>query len=135
MPPRLRTNYAPVPGARLEAFYTGGPARALPPGPSAGPGGLLACACGDEVRLLDAVTGAVRRGLPGDGEPVTALALWAPPPPPPHLAGRTSGSPAVLFVASRSLQASTCATLETSATFPFPPRSLALSCCVHLTFP
>ena len=44
---------------KLEAFYTGGTVR------SALDGSLLACACADEVKLLDAATGTVIRTFPG----------------------------------------------------------------------
>ncbi|PRW60889.1 transducin beta 3 isoform A [Chlorella sorokiniana] len=69
---------------KLETFYTGGTVR------SSLDGSLLACACADEVKLLDAATGTVIRTFPGDSEPVTALAL--------------SPDGRLLFAASRSLQ-------------------------------
>jgi len=36
-------------------------------------GGRVACACGDEVKVLELATGRVLRTLPGDEEPVTAI--------------------------------------------------------------
>lgn len=42
-PARAKTVYRPQ--ARLEVFYTGGPAQL------SADGGLLACACGDEVKV------------------------------------------------------------------------------------
>lgn len=44
---------------KLETFYTGGTVR------SSLDGSLLACACADEVKLLDAATGVVIRTFPG----------------------------------------------------------------------
>jgi len=46
---------------KLEAFYTGGTVR------SSLDGSLLACACADEVKLLDAATGRVIRTFSGVG--------------------------------------------------------------------
>jgi U3 small nucleolar RNA-associated protein 13 len=49
--------YEPV--AKLEAFYTGGAVRVTRDSKH------MACACGDEVKVLDLATGAVTRTLPG----------------------------------------------------------------------
>ncbi|KFM22720.1 Transducin beta-like protein 3 [Auxenochlorella protothecoides] len=62
-----KTNYRIE--SSLEVFYTGGPAALFPDGDR------LACACGDETKIIDLETGAVLRSLPGDSEPVTALAI------------------------------------------------------------
>jgi U3 small nucleolar RNA-associated protein 13 len=44
---------------RLEVFYTGGAVRL------SADGRLLACACADEVKVVDAASGAVVQTLPG----------------------------------------------------------------------
>ncbi|PSC70582.1 transducin beta 3 isoform B [Micractinium conductrix] len=69
---------------RLEVFYTGGSVRL------SADGRLLACACADEVKVVDAASGTVVQTLPGDSEPVTALGF--------------SPNAHLLFTASRSLQ-------------------------------
>ena len=93
-PLRPRKSYALVPGAKLEVFYSGGPARLV--------NNALACACNDEVRVVDPATGVVGRTLEGDGEPITALALWAPPSTVPG--HHHTADDLVLFAASRSLR-------------------------------
>uniref|UniRef100_A0A383VI50 U3 small nucleolar RNA-associated protein 13 C-terminal domain-containing protein n=1 Tax=Tetradesmus obliquus TaxID=3088 RepID=A0A383VI50_TETOB len=59
--------YEPV--TKLEPFYTGGAVRVTRDHKH------LACACGDEVKVLDVATGTVTKTLPGDSEPITALAI------------------------------------------------------------
>ncbi|CAK0748051.1 hypothetical protein CVIRNUC_001810 [Coccomyxa viridis] len=79
----LKPKTAYRPHARLEVFYTGGSV-------CMSGSGLLACACNDEIKLVDAASGEVKATLPGDTEPVTALAF--------------SPSGKRLYSASRSLQ-------------------------------
>lgn len=54
---------------KLEAFYTGGAVRLTPDGSH------LVCACSDEVKITEVATGNVVRTIPGDTEPITALAV------------------------------------------------------------
>ncbi|KAK9810337.1 hypothetical protein WJX72_008955 [[Myrmecia] bisecta] len=79
-PPTSKLTYKPR--VKLEVFYTGGSVVLSRQG-------QLACACGDEVKVVDAANGAVLHTLPGDTEPVTALAF--------------SPSGTHIFSASRSL--------------------------------
>lgn len=67
----------------LEVFYTGGPAALFPDGIH------LACACADEVKIVHLESGAIIQTLPGDSEPVTALAI--------------SPDGSLIFTASRAL--------------------------------
>eukprot|EP00775_Hariotina_reticulata_P012079 gene12079-12219_t len=55
--------------SKVEAFYTGGAVRVTRDNQH------IACACGDEVKVLDVATGTVAQTLPGDSEPITALAI------------------------------------------------------------
>ncbi|GMH45250.1 hypothetical protein BSKO_13207 [Bryopsis sp. KO-2023] len=55
------------PAARLEVFYTGGPVKL------SGDGKTLACACGDETKVVDVASGSVIKTCPGDEEAVTAM--------------------------------------------------------------
>ena len=71
-------------GNRLEPFYTGGPL-SLTSGSDA-----VACACGDEVKLVQLSNGSVLKTFAGDSEPITALAF--------------TPNARTLFTASRSLQ-------------------------------
>ena len=66
-PAGLRSSFAP--DGALVPFYTGGPARLSPDGR------VLAAACGDDTQLVDAAGGAVLATIPGDSEPITALAF------------------------------------------------------------
>ncbi|EFJ35160.1 hypothetical protein SELMODRAFT_80645 [Selaginella moellendorffii] len=68
----------------LQLFYTGGPLRLAPDA------SFLACACNDEVKIVDIATGTIRKSLAGDSEAITALAI--------------SPDGNTLFAASRSLQ-------------------------------
>lgn len=68
----------------LQLFYTGGPVAVSPDER------FVACACTDDVKVVEVATGAVVKTFKGDTEPVTAIA-YAPD-------GKT------LFAASRSLQ-------------------------------
>jgi hypothetical protein len=54
---RPKSVYEPV--AKLEAFYTGGAVRVTRNNQH------MACACGDEVKVMDLATGTVTRTLPG----------------------------------------------------------------------
>jgi U3 small nucleolar RNA-associated protein 13 len=69
----------------LERFYTGGALVV------AGDGTFVACACVDDVKIVDLATGLTTKTLKGDSETVTAIAL-------------SSSNGKSLFVASRSLQ-------------------------------
>jgi U3 small nucleolar RNA-associated protein 13 len=69
----------------LERFYTGGALVV------AGDGTFVACACVDDVKIVDLATGLTTKTLKGDSEIVTAIAL-------------SSSDGKSLFVASRSLQ-------------------------------
>jgi len=69
----------------LERFYTGGALVV------AGDGTFVACACVDDVKIVDLATGLTTKTLKGDSETVTAIAL-------------SSSDGKSLFVASRSLQ-------------------------------
>ena len=71
-------------GNRLEPFYTGGPLSL-----SSG-GDTVACACGDEVKLVQMSNGSVMKTFAGDSEPITSLAF--------------TPNARILFTASRSLQ-------------------------------
>ena len=77
-----KKNYKVSPA--LQLFYTGGPVVV------SGDTSFVACACTDDVKIVDLATGAVTKTLKGDTEPITALALSSD--------GRS------LFAASRSLQ-------------------------------
>ena len=66
-PTALRTSFAPE--AALTPFFSGGAARLSPDGRT------LAAACGDDAQLVDAAGGTVVATLPGDSEPLTALAF------------------------------------------------------------
>ncbi len=69
----------------LERFYTGGALVV------AGDGTFVACACVDDVKIVDLATGLTTKTLKGDSETVTAIAL-------------SNSDGKSLFVASRSLQ-------------------------------
>lgn len=65
---RPKSVYEPV--AKLEAFYTGGAVRVTRDNQH------MACACGDEVKVMDLATGTVTRTLPGvRRKPVYALEI------------------------------------------------------------
>lgn len=81
-PPPLKTNYRCTPA--LQLLYTGGPV-CLAPDES-----FVACACSDQVKVVDLASGSVHSILEGDSEPITALAL--------------TPDGASLFAASRSRQ-------------------------------
>lgn len=53
--------------AALELFYTGGPVALSPDATS------VACACSDDIKIVDVETGKVTATLKGDSELVTAL--------------------------------------------------------------
>eukprot|EP00873_Tetraselmis_striata_P034175 jgi/Tetstr1/454439/TSEL_041339.t1 len=66
---RPARTYRAAEGERLQRFFTGGPIRL------AADGALLATACAEDVKVVEYATGAVQRTLPGDSEPITALAI------------------------------------------------------------
>jgi U3 small nucleolar RNA-associated protein 13 len=68
----------------LQLFYTGGPVVVSPDE------NFVACACTDDVKVVEIATGAVVKTFKGDTEPITAI-VYSPD-------GKT------LFAASRSLQ-------------------------------
>ncbi|KAJ7554555.1 hypothetical protein O6H91_06G145000 [Diphasiastrum complanatum] len=68
----------------LQVFYSGGPVRLLPDGSH------VACACGEEVKVVEVSSGTVFKTLEGDSELVTSLAVTPD--------GKS------IFVASRSRQ-------------------------------
>ncbi|XP_039142084.1 transducin beta-like protein 3 [Dioscorea cayenensis subsp. rotundata] len=53
----------------LQQFYSGGPFAISPDG------SFLACGCGEEIKIVDSSTAAVRRTLEGDSEAVTAITI------------------------------------------------------------
>ncbi|KAG1331252.1 transducin beta-like protein 3 [Cocos nucifera] len=66
-PVSLKRNYRCV--SSLQQFYSGG-AFAV-----SSDGAFLACACGDQIKVVDTAASSVRATLEGDSEAVTALAL------------------------------------------------------------
>ncbi|XP_020084753.1 transducin beta-like protein 3 [Ananas comosus] len=63
----MKRNYRCVPS--LQQFYSGGPFAV------SSDGAFIACACGDEVKLVRSSDASVRATLAGDSEAVTAIAL------------------------------------------------------------
>ncbi|KAJ0989940.1 hypothetical protein J5N97_008296 [Dioscorea zingiberensis] len=53
----------------LQQFYSGGPFAVSPDG------SFLACGCGEEIKIVDSSTAAVRKTLEGDSEAVTAITI------------------------------------------------------------
>ncbi|KAL3146439.1 hypothetical protein ABBQ32_003118 [Trebouxia sp. C0010 RCD-2024] len=80
-PIKAKLNYKPK--SSIEVFYSGGAV-------SLSKNGLLACACQDDIKIVDTLSGAVVNTLSGDSEGVSALAF--------------SPSGKHLFSGSRSLQ-------------------------------
>lgn len=80
------------PKTKLEPFYTSGAARLTRDGK------YVLCACGDDVKVVEVLTGNVTRTFAGDSEPITALVV--------------SPDNKTLIAASRSLMCR-CYNLET----------------------
>ena len=81
-PVLLKKNYKST--SAVQVFYTGGPVAI------SSDASFIACACHDQVKVVDLQSGAVTSTLEGDSEPITAIALMP------------NGSS--LFAASRSRQ-------------------------------
>ncbi|GBG62288.1 hypothetical protein CBR_g29896 [Chara braunii] len=64
---QMKKTYKPI--SKLEVFYTGGRIGV------SRDGSFVACPCGEEVKVVDISSGAVRVTLAGDGEAVTAVAV------------------------------------------------------------
>ena len=67
-PPDQRKTYAPA--SSLEVFHTGGPIALSRDGK------LVAAACQEAINVVEVSTGKTLHNLPGDTEPITALA-WS----------------------------------------------------------
>ena len=79
---RYKKNFKASPA--LQLFYTGGPVVVSPDER------FVACACTDDVKIVEIATGVALKTFKGDTEPITAI-VYSPD-------GKT------LFAASRSLQ-------------------------------